>query len=392
MVKINEKIEASLMLASYFETVGFKNGSWEFNYQIKTDTLNKYSTIWNTLLHHYLVLGGPSNIDISNWNASDDTIMILATANGVINGGGEANYKKEYIDYFDLLNDEKRASGLNTIDTLKLLKRGLGIKTLPINSNMGGNGAAMRTSPIGIFWYKNIEKVIEESIIASRLTHNYYLGFLGGMVTALFTSFAMANIPVWKWVEELIKLYNNKTIHKYYPPEHKIDDLAEFIGYWKRYQETRINKLKYKNTIDTFIFPNDRTEYLLGYYPNPKIKSMVIKGDSLKNLSWDWNHIGSTGLDVCIYAYDCLLMSIQSNQSSQSGQSTNLKSIDLDNITYSWDVFMTLVSIHPGDSDTTASIGGAWFGALNGYGGFDEKRIKQLEFYKELKKVSDKLI
>jgi ADP-ribosylglycohydrolase len=70
---------------------------------------------------------------------------------------------------------------------------------------MGGNGAAIRTGPIGLKWYKNIEKVIEESICASRLTHNYYLGFLGGMVVALFTAWAINGIPAWKWTEELIK-------------------------------------------------------------------------------------------------------------------------------------------------------------------------------------------
>ena len=64
---------------------------------------------------------------------------------------------------------------------------------------------------------ENIEKVIEESICASRLTHNYYLGFLGGMVVALFTAWAMNGIPAWKWPEQLINLYTNKTIHKYFP-------------------------------------------------------------------------------------------------------------------------------------------------------------------------------
>ena len=121
-------------------------------------------------------------------------------------------------------------------------------------------------------WYKNIEKVIEESICASRLTHNYYLGFLGGMVVALFTAWAINGIPAWKWTEELIKLYTNKTIHKYFPENQELEGLDEFIGYWKRYQETRISKLKYKNSLDTFIYPTDRTEYLMGFYPNQKVK------------------------------------------------------------------------------------------------------------------------
>jgi ADP-ribosylarginine hydrolase len=377
-----ENIEASFMFASYFETLGYYNGKWEFNYTIETNTLAKYNNIWTILLHHYLVLGGPNKIDITNWNASDDTIMIIATAMAALKGGGETNYIKEYIDNYDLLYDSKRTSGITTIESLKLLKKGVTLKNMPIKSNMGGNGAAMRTGPIGLVWKNDEEKIIEESIIASRVTHNYYIGFLGGMITALFTSYAINKINPWEWVDRMLLLYRNKTIHKYYPKEHKIEDLDEYISYWKRYNETRISKLKYKNSLDTFIFPSDRTEFLLGFYPNNMIKNMVIQGKSLKGLEWDWNRIGSTGLDSCIYAYDCLLMSIQSPGS---------KIIDFDNIEYSIETFISLVAIHPGDNDTTAAIGGMWYGALNGYKDFDKKRLKELEFYNELVKVSTKI-
>jgi hypothetical protein len=69
----------------------------------------------------------------------------------------------------------------------------------------------------------------------------------------------------------------------------------------------------------------------------------------------------------------------------------NEKNLDLNNFIYCIDTFMMLVCIHPGDNDTTGAIGGTWFGALNGYDNFDKKRIKELEFYNELLKVSKKL-
>jgi hypothetical protein len=203
------------------------------------------------------------------------------------------------------------------------------------------------------------------------------------MITALFTSFAMKNIPPYKWVEELLELYKNKVIQKYYPKEHRLEDLDEYIGYWKKYQETRISKLKYKNSLDFFIYPEDRIIYLLEYYPNPMIKSMVLKGKNLRTLEFDWKRVSSTGLDACIIAYDCLLMSMSTPGS---------KNIDFDNIVYNFDSFMTLVTIHPGDNDTTAAIGGTWYGALLGFDkSFDMENLKKLEFYKELKKVSDKI-
>ena len=384
MVKKSEKIEASIMFGSFLDTLGFKNGSWEFNYQIEINNLMVNTRVWNRMLHHFLILGGPHLIDLTNWNASDDTLMILATGEAIIDakieGSSEDSYKKKYVDYYDLLLDEKRASGINTIEMLKLLKRNAKI---PSSDNMGGNGAAMRTGPIGLVWHNNIDKVIQESIIASRLTHNYYLGYLGGMVTALFTAFAMNGVEPWFWCDELIKLHQNKTIHKYYPPEHKESDLDDYINYWKRYKEIRLSKLKFKNSLDSFIYPEDRLELLLGFFPNPRIKNIIIKGQSLKGFPFDWGRVGSTGLDVCIYAYDCLLMSITTPGS---------KTIDFDNVVYSWDTFCTLVAVHPGDNDSTASVGGTWYGALLGYNGFDKDRMKQLEFYKDLKKMSDKLI
>jgi len=386
MVEINEKIEASLMIASYLETIGFKNSHWEFNLGIHIKDKNIYLKIWNYLYHNFIVLGG-SNIDITGWNASDDTILILATGKSVIENGSETVYKKYYLDYLDILIEDKRGPGINTIDTLKLLKTGFTIDTLQINSNMGGNGASMRTGPIGLLWYNNIEKVIEESLIASMLTHNYYIGFLGGMITALFTAFAMNNIKPWKWCDELINLYDTKIIHKYYTKykKHKIEDLDNFIGYWKKYKETRISKLVYKNTSSNFIYPDERTEFLLGFSPDSKIKKQLIEGKHFYNIeNINWNKIGASGLDSCIYAYDCLLLSMNTPGS--------ILKLDFNNITYSWDSFVSLVAIHPGDNDTTASIGGTWYGALLGYHGIESGRMKQLEFYKELKEVSDKII
>ena len=392
MVKIKEKIEASIMIASYLETLGFNNGQWEFNYQNSyIKNLDDFIKINSVLQNHFLVLGGISHINIKDWNSSDDTIMIIATAKAVNsddnynsnnNYNTDNNYKKKYLDCYDLLHEEKRVSGINTLNTLKLLKKGYDINTLPSDDTMGGNGASMRTGPIGIKYHKNYEKVIEESIKASRLTHNYYLGYLGGMVTSLFTSFAINDIPIHLWVDKLLELHNQGIIEKYYPKEHKIEDLEDFINYWRRYKETRINKLKYKNTLNTFIYPIERFEYLLGYFPDSRIKRMIAQGESLRNFDFRWDRIGSTGLDSCIYAYDCLLASIYSK---------NSKIIDLNNYDFSWECFATLVAIHPGDNDTTAAIGGTWYGAIVGFRDIDRERMKELEFYKELEQVSNKL-
>jgi ADP-ribosylarginine hydrolase len=376
---MKEKIEASIMFASYFETIGFKNSIWEFNYNINITSLDSYLAIWTTLSQEFIILGGSNNINIKNWNSSDDTILIISIIKSILDGGGQKNYIENFVDSYKLLYDNKRGSGINTLETIKLLKQKISIR---IKSTMGGNGAALRTGPIGIYWYNNIEKVIEEAIISSILTHNYYIGFLGGMITALFTAFAINNIPPWLWIKELLKLYNDKIIHKYYPKFHNIEDLDKYINYWKKYDESRLSKIKYKNSLDIFLFAGDRITQLLEYNPDPKIQELILSGQNLKKLDYGWNNIASTGIDACIYSYDCLLMSMFT---------PNSKILDFNNIQYNIDTFIFLIAIHPGDNDTTGAIGGTWFGALNGYNNFNKNRLLELEFYTEIKTLSDRI-
>ena len=328
-----EKIKASLLFTSYFETLGFKNNEWEFNYNIICNSMESYINISNIMLNHFIILGGAININIRGWNSSDDTILTLATYNACKNGGGKDNYKKEYIKVLDLLKDGKRSPGITTVESIRNLMFNEEIKK---SKSMGGNGAAMRTGPIGLLFYKDYKKVIKESIVASKLTHNYYLGYMGGVVTALFTAFAMNNISKFKWVDKLIELYNKGLFNG----ENK-EEIDDFINYWKKYKELRINNFDlFNNKIINF---NDRIKFLSSFYPNKDINI--------------FENMTKSGLDCCIYAYDCLLITS-----------------DL----YS---FMTLVCIHPGDNDTTGAIGGSWYGAMKGFDTFDIKRFKELEFY-----------
>ena len=339
-MSINNKIHASILFSSYFETLGFKNGEWEFNYNKKCTDLNSYGIISNLMLNHFYILGGPTCINLEKWYSSDDTILILATYKACLSGGGVNNYKNEYIKVFDLLKDGKRAPGIITLESIRLLKTGSKIEK---KKNMGGTGAAMRTSPIGLFFYNDIEKVIKESIEASKLTHNYYIGFLGGMITALFTAYAINNISKFEWINKLLELYDTGILYKY----HDSAEVDDFINYWKKYKEIRLNKFSLlQKSIINF---NERINFLSSFFPN---------NDPNINI---FSNMTNSGLDCCIYAYDCLL------------------------ITSDLHSFMTLVCIHPGDNDTTGAIGGSWYGALNGFSNFNTERFKELEFYNEIK-------
>ena len=378
MINLNEKIKASIYLLSYFETLGFNNTQWEFNYG--TTQINKHnaSYVWLSILHHFFAIGGFSNIDITTWDSSDDTIMTIATGLACIGGGNEQSYLEQYLVILDKLKDSKRASGIGTLKNLEIMKRLRTVNKLEQKETMGGNGAAMRTSPIGLIYHreKDVDLLIENSIISSRITHNYSLGYLGGLITALFTSYAVRGIMVWDWVDHMLNLYEKGNIDNYMKKtniyETYIKEKNQFFDKWYHYQEQRLSKFKYQPF--DFIHYDNRIENL-EYYND-------YKG---KNGEKNYSRFGSSGLSAPIIAYDSLLMSFTSKKIP----------FDLNNpkdIKISLDSVLFFSSLHFGDNDTTGAIAGAWYGALYGFSQFDENKLNQLEFNKELKKLSDLII
>ena len=65
--------------------------------------------------------------------------------------------------------------------------------------------------------------------------------------------------------------------------------------------------------------------------------------------------------------------------------------IENDNLVFNAESLIFFSALHVGDSDSTGAIAGFWYGALNGFNGFNINKMKELEFYKELTKLSDKV-
>ena len=60
-------------------------------------------------------------------------------------------------------------------------------------------------------------------------------------------------------------------------------------------------------------------------------------------------------------------------------------------LTFNPEALVFFSALHVGDSDSTGAIAGFWYGAFNGFTGFDINKMKELEFHKELTKLSDKV-
>lgn len=367
-MSLNEKIKASIYLQSYFETLGFGNTAWEFNWgNTKIDGKSMSAYLWISIVHNYFALGGFNKIDITNFKSSDDTIMMIATGLGCLIGGNEKNYIDEYVRILPELKNSERQSGINTLNTLEIIKRTKSISKLDYKKTMGGNGAAMRTSIIGLIYYKekDLEKLIENSIIASRVTHNYTSGFLGGLVTALFTSFGIRNIPIWEWIDRLLKIYDEGIIDKYMEKtdifNQYLEDKDFFFDLWRQYSEQRLSK--FRNFSLEFYMYENRLESLEEY----------------NQFNGNYYNFGSSGISSVIVAYDSLLMGYGCNKIPLDLKDKNLK--------FSLDSLVFFSTLHFGDNDTTGAIAGAWYGACFGFKDFDTNKLNQLEFKNELEKL-----
>jgi ADP-ribosylarginine hydrolase len=371
----NEKISASLVLGSYLDTLGFNNGVWEFNYNFNVKTLNDAIAINYEILNNFFIMGG-FNIDISDWIASDDTIMMIATMKACHKGGNINNFISEYIKILPALEDKKRISGITTLNSLRILAKTKNPKKIHYSDKMGGNGAAMRTHYIGIF-FKDINKIIETSLIASRLTHNYPLGFLGGMTTALFTHYAINNIEPWKWCDLLIELNENRTIDNIIKKMTEFNDIFDKYmedkeEFWTPFYKFRERRVKHFHTRgNEFIYGASRFTDLIEICYNINVN------DNIKPFQYD--KFGGDGAAAIIIALDSILLSIISKNNEHD---INLDKPDT--LKYNWQSVIFFSTLHFGDNDTVGAITGMLYGALRGYDGVDRKIINMLEFKKEL--------
>ena len=261
----SEKYSACVILHAVGDTIGFKNGDWEFNYGFNVD-----SDFSNDLLYEFINLGGINDIDLEGWIVSDDTIMHMETCKGLLEEKGDSIkfatiLTKKYIKCMN--NMARRLPGIKTTENLALINKGFDWFKLPYDYMAGGSGASMRTSCIGLSFYRenDLDKLISFSIEAGRITHNSVIGYMGGFISALFTSYAIRNVKVEEWIFMLIDLLESDKIDKYIKRTRGFDDYMkdriEFIGFFKKYISLRF-KGKFINNDMSMRIPKIRTDFV----------------------------------------------------------------------------------------------------------------------------------
>ena len=198
------------------------------------------------------------------------------------------------------------------------------------------------------------KSLIESSIMISSITHPNCVSFIGSIVSALFTSYAINDIAIETWIFELIRLLESNII----------DDIIEkikpnYIEYFIEDKKSYLNKLltyvehsfddNYNFLInDTHlrcVLPWKRTLY---YFEEFSTNKKIM-------------YPGAGADDCIIIAYDCLLMS-----------KNNYEKL----------IYTSMLNI--GDSDTIGTIASAWFGALYGFINIPNNLIVKNKFYKSI--------
>jgi ADP-ribosylglycohydrolase len=369
-----KKFKACMILAALGDVIGFNNGIYEFNnsndFSINTVGENyiiEGSHYTNYIIFDFINTCGFYKCPLPNMTISDDTIFHLSIANALIESNENnflANIEKNMIKeintpdkILDMIN--KYRIGNVTLNSLKKLKNGDNWLKFPYKENDGGTGGCMRTMCIGLI-YPNInqrEKLIKLALLSTRITHNNAIAWLGAITSALFISLAINNIEPSNWIFELISLLESSIIDNIVEENipndfiNYIKDKKIFVDKWKKYQQIRFDKYKFKE-IKLMMMPNYRSKFYhdMFHFNNNRI------------------YPGAGGDDSVIIAYDALLDSKDD-----------------------WEKLVVYSMLHVGDSDTTGTIAGAFYGATYGITKISKIMTKKFNMTSELSDIGSQL-
>lgn len=102
---------------------------------------------------------------------TDDTQLIIAVSEALIesNGFDPDSISRRLIEWLDM-KDERRYRGEATKRGIQNLKKGIPWQEAGIDK--AGCGSATRATPIGLYYYSNVDEAIKYARLSSCMTHN----------------------------------------------------------------------------------------------------------------------------------------------------------------------------------------------------------------------------
>jgi ADP-ribosylglycohydrolase len=270
---------------------------------------------------------------------TDDTQLTLHTAEALIHGSGfnENNFIREYVKWLD---DPPIGPGFGCISSIRKLKYGISWKKAA--SNSGGNGTAMRVSPIGLFYCKDIKSLTSVALKSSVITHSHPAAAAGAIVIARAIAFLIDKSIVTSFsIEEFFETIISS-----------ISGSQEKI--WEEFIEI-LNKVKENLNISV--------EAGLIKFSQAGVKSPFFIEDYLGKAFVHPYTLSSVACTIFVF----------------------LKNLD------SFEDCIIQLATAGGDSDTAGAIGGSLAGAYFGLRNIPDELINIVNQHKHILKVSEQL-
>ena len=196
---------------------------------------------------------GPLYLKLNlDWRYSDDTVMHIATAQGLVQSNTKEEINvvskriaKEYKKCSKCMGG--RAPGKTCMKTLSIIdEEASNWNKIPYSQLKGGGcGASMRAACIGLFYRKDLVKLIGVTIETGRVTHHNPVGYLGALASSYFTYLAIASVPPERWLTKfftealpLAKEHIEK-VGREVDLNLKSGQWDKFVDSWKRFAKER---------------------------------------------------------------------------------------------------------------------------------------------------------
>jgi poly(ADP-ribose) glycohydrolase ARH3 len=127
---------------------------------------------------------------------TDDTDMTLALAESIAESGRVD--PEEIANKFSQRCDLTRGYGIGTIKAVHALRAGVAwrqVSRIVFEKGSFGNGAAMRVSPVGLFFHHNLETLRKAATDQANVTHTHPLGEWGAVMQASSVGLALLQDP-----------------------------------------------------------------------------------------------------------------------------------------------------------------------------------------------------
>lgn len=156
---------------------------------------------------------------------TDDTIMSLAVAEGIINAWNNENYKDELIKSMQKLGIMYPNAGYGARFNNWIYEK----EPKPYNSF--GNGSAMRVSSVA-WLFNSLDDVLKYARISAEVTHNHPEGIKGAQATAAAIFFARQGADkkiIRNYISDNFEYNLNRTCDEIRPYYHHVESCQETV-------------------------------------------------------------------------------------------------------------------------------------------------------------------